>query len=151
MKQNMIRHFLNLYKNGGTIFKAILDENNIALCDGYLFFIQDREEMLLNEKIFKELTYETEEKNIFLGFINGENYEEARIACYLPTYRKNKYNTLLKSKNRKVILNKYLLDLFDYEKLEIKSDTEIVKVYDSKGKLLGGILPMKCEPSMYEI
>lgn len=151
MKQNMIRHFLNLYKNGGTIFKAVLDENNIALCDGYLFFIQDREEMLLNEKIFKELTYETEEKNIFLKFINGENYEEARIACYLPTYRKNKYNTLLKSKNIKVILNKYFLDLFDYEKLEIKSDAEIVKVYDSKGKLLGGILPMKCEPSMYEI
>ena len=151
MKQNMIRHFLNLYKNGGTIFKAILDENNIALCDGYLFFIQDREEMLLNEKIFKELTYETEEKNIFLKFINGKNYEEARIACYLPTYRKNKYNTLLKSKNIKVILNKYFLDLFEYEKLEIKSDVEIVKVYDSKGKLLGGILPMKCEPSMYEI
>ena len=151
MKQNMIRHFLNLYKNGGTIFKAVLDENNIALCDGYLFFIQDREEMLLNEKIFKELTYETEEKNIFLKFINGENYEEARIACYLPTYRKNKYNTLLKSKNIKVILNKYFLDLFDYEKLEIKSDAEIVKVYDSKGNLLGGILPMKCEPSMYEI
>lgn len=151
MKQNMIRHFLNLYKNGGTIIKAVLDENNIALCDGHLFFIQDREEMLLNEKIFKELTYETEEKNIFLKFINGENYEEARIACYLPTYRKNKYNTLLKSKNIKVILNKYFLDLFDYEKLEIKSDTEIVKVYDSKGKLLGGILPMKCEPSMYEI
>lgn len=151
MKQNMIRHFLNLYKNGGTIVKAVLDENNIALCDGYLFFIQDRSEMLLNEKIFKELIYETEEKNIFLKFINGENYEEARIACYLPTYRKNKYNTLLKSKNIKVILNKYFLDLFDYEKLEIKSDAEIVKVYDSKGKLLGGILPMKCEPSMYEI
>lgn len=151
MKQNMIRHFLNLYKNGGRVFRATLDENNIALCDGYLFFIQDREEMLLNEKIFKELTYETEEKNIFLKFINGENYEEARIACYLPTYRKNKYNTLLKSKNIKVILNKYFLDLFDYEKLEIKSDAEIVKVYDSKGKLLGGILPIKCEPSMYEI
>lgn len=151
MKQNMIRHFLNLYKNGGTIVKAVLDENNIALCDGYLFFIQDRSEMLLNEKIFKELIYETEEKNIFLKFINGENYEEARIACYLPTYRKNKYNTLLKSKNIKVILNKYFLDLFDYEKLKIKSDAEIVKVYDSKGKLLGGILPMKCEPSMYEI
>lgn len=151
MKQNMIRHFFNLYKNGGRVFRATLDENNIALCDGYLFFIQDREEMLLNEKIFKELTYETEEKNIFLKFINGENYEEARIACYLPTYRKNKYNTLLKSKNIKVILNKYFLDLFDYEKLEIKSDAEIVKVYDSKGKLLGGILPMKCEPSMYEI
>lgn len=151
MKQNMIRHFLNLYKNGGRVFRATLDENNIALCDGYLFFIQDRSEMLLNEKIFKELIYETEEKNIFLKFINGENYEEARIACYLPTYRKNKYNTLLKSKNIKVILNKYFLDLFDYEKLEIKSDAEIVKVYDSKGKLLGGILPMKCEPSMYEI
>lgn len=151
MKQNMIRHFLNLYKNGGRVFRAALDENNIALCDGYLFFIQDRSEMLLNEKIFKELIYETEEKNIFLKFINGENYEEARIACYLPTYRKNKYNTLLKSKNIKVILNKYFLDLFDYEKLEIKSDAEIVKVYDSKGKLLGGILPMKCEPSMYEI
>lgn len=151
MKQNMIRHFLNLYKNGGRVFRAALDENNIVLCDGYLFFIQDRSEMLLNEKIFKELIYETEEKNIFLKFINGENYEEARIACYLPTYRKNKYNTLLKSKNIKVILNKYFLDLFDYEKLEIKSDAEIVKVYDSKGKLLGGILPMKCEPSMYEI
>ena len=117
MKQNMIRHFLNLYKNGGRVFRATLDENNIALCDGYLFFIQDRSEMLLNEKIFKELIYETEEKNIFLKFINGENYEEARIACYLPTYRKNKYNTLLKSKNIKVILNKYFLDLFDYEKI----------------------------------
>lgn len=151
MKQNMIRHFLNLYKNGGRVFRSTLDENNIALCDGHLFFIQDRSEMLLNEKIFKELVYETEEKNIFLKFINGENYEDARIACYLPTRRKNKYNALLKSENIKIILNKDYLDLFDYEKLQIKSDVEIVKVYDSKGKLLGGILPIKCADSMYEI
>ena len=58
---------------------------------------------------------------------------------------------MLKSENIKVILNKDYLDLFDYEKLEIKSDAEIVKVYDSKGKLLGGILPIKCADSMYEI
>lgn len=151
MKQNMIRHFLSLHKNGGRMFKAVLDENKIALCDGYLFFIQDKSEMLLNEKIFKDLEIETEEDNIFLKFINGENYEEARIACYLPTYRKNKYRVLLKSDNIKVILNKDYLDLFDYEKLEIKNDIEIVKVYDSKGKLLGGILPIRCSPSMYEI
>lgn len=151
MKQNMIRHFLSLYKNGGKMFKTTLNENEIALCDGYLFFIQDKSKMLLNEKLFKELIYGNEEQNIFLKFINGENYEEARIACYLPTYRKNKYRVLLKSDNIKVILNKDYLDLFDYEKLEIKSDTEIVKVYDSKGKLLGGILPIKCADSMYEI
>lgn len=151
MKQNMIRHFLSLYKNGGKMFKTTLNENEIALCDGYFFFIQDKSKMLLNENIFKELIYGNEEQNIFLKFINGENYEEARIACYLPTYRKNKYKVLLKSENIKVILNKDYLDLFDYEKLEIKNDTEIVKVYDSKGKLLGGILPIKCADSMYEI
>lgn len=151
MKQNMIRHFLSLHKNGGRMFKSSLNENKIALCDGRLFFIQDKSEMVLNEKIFEEMVFETEEKNIFLKFINGENYEDARIVCYLPTHRKNKYNALLKSKNIKTILNKDFLDLFDYEKLEIKNEVEIVKVYDSEGKLLGGILPLRCSPSMYEI
>ena len=63
MKQNMIRHFLSLHKNGGRMFKAVLDENKIALCDGRLFFIQDKSEMVLNEKIFEEMVFETEEQN----------------------------------------------------------------------------------------
>lgn len=146
MKENMIRHFLSMNKNGGKISKKTLNENELALCDGHFFFIQDRNSMVLNENIFLEL-----DKDIFSEMIKKEGYEEARIACYLPTYRKNKYNILIKNEKVRVILKKEFLDLFDYEKLEIENRVGIVKVYNSKGKLLGGILPIKCTDEAYEI
>src|SRR5690242_5522946 len=94
MNQKMIRHFLKLYKNGGKLIKKQLNENEIALCDGYFFFIQDDKKMILNEKLFVEL-----DNDIFTKTIEDTDYEEGVIACYLATYRKNKFNILIKNKN----------------------------------------------------
>jgi hypothetical protein len=151
MKQNMIKHFLSLHKNGGKILKHVLNENEIVLCDGYFFFIQDRNKMVLNEKMFLAL-----DKDIFSECINADEYTEGKVACYLPTYRKNKFNILIKhtSEDRldnRVIVNGDKLGLFDYHKIEIKGQIDIVKVYDAKGKLLGGVLPIRCSEETYKI
>ena len=144
MKQNMIKHFLNLNKNGGKLIKRQINEDEIVLCDGYFFFIQDREKMVLNEKLFTEL-----DSDIVTKIIEDEGYVEGKIACFLPTHRKNKFNILIKNTeedilDNRVIVNKEKLDLFDYSKIEVKGQTDVVKVYDIKGKLLGGVLPLRC-------
>lgn len=151
MNQKMIKHFLNLYKNGGKLMKFNLDENQIILCDGYLFFIQEKKSLVLNEDIFMEL-----EKDIFTEFIEKDEYREGIIACYLPTYRKNKFNILIKDKENDTVFNRVIISgeklaLFDYEKLEIRKQAELVKIYGPKGKLLGGILPIRCSSEAYKI
>ncbi len=146
MKNSMIKHFLSLRKNGGKLTKKTLNENEVVLCDGFFFFIQDRNKMVLNENIFVELN-----KDIFTEMIEKREYEECKIACYLPTWRKNKYNILLKNNSERVVISKEKLDLFEYEKVEIRNKTDLVKVYDKKGKLLGGILPIRCADEAYEI
>ncbi len=143
MKQNMIKHFLSLHKNGGKLLKKELNENEVVLCDGYFFFIQDKDKMVLNEKLFTEL-----DEDIFTRVIKDESYIEGKIACYLPTYRKNKYNILIKNTEKdilenRVIVNKEFLDLFDYDKITIKGQTDQIKVYSLKVKLLGGVLPIR--------
>ena len=150
MKQNMIKHFLNLNKNGGKLIKRQINEDEIVLCDGYFFFIQDREKMVLNEKLFTEL-----DSDIFTKIIEDEGYValgleyKIKDSCFLPTHRKNKFNILIKNTeedilDNRVIVNKEKLDLFDYSKIEVKGQTDVVKVYDIKGKLLGGVLPLRC-------
>lgn len=151
MKKNMIKHFLSLHKNGGKMLKYVVDDNEVILCDGYFFFIQDRNKMVLNEKMFMDL-----EKDIFSEWINDNSYTEGKVACYLPTYRKNKFNILIKNSeedrlDNRVIVNVEKLDLFDYHKIEIKGQIDIVKIYDTKGKLLGGVLPLRCSEESYKI
>ena len=151
MKQNMIKHFLNLYKNGGKIMKYILNEDEIVLCDGYFFFIEKRGEILLNENLFFNL-----DKDIFSEIIADNDYTEGKIACYLPTYRKNKLNILIKNINEDRLDNRVIIDgeklaLFNYYKLKVKGQIDVVKIYDEKMKLLGGILPIRCDSETYKI
>ena len=87
MKNSMIKHFLSLHKNRGKLTKKTLNENEVVLCDGFFFFIQDRKKMVLNENIFVEL-----KKDIFTEMIEKREYEECKIACYLPTWRIYKAN-----------------------------------------------------------
>lgn len=151
MKQNMIKHFLNLHKNGGRLSKFVISESEVILCDGYFFFIQDRNKMVLNENIFLDL-----KEDIFTKMIHGKDYVDGKIACYLPTHRRNKFNILIKNTNEdridnRVIVNGEMLDLFNYSRLEIKGQTEVVKLFNEKGKLLGGLLPIRCSAESYAI
>lgn len=151
MNQKMIKHFLRLHKNGGKLLKINLSENEIVLSDGYLFFIQENKKMVLNKEIFFDL-----DKDIFTEIIKDNSYEEGVVACYLATYRKNKFNVLIKNKKEDIVSNRVILDnekleLFDYHKLEIKGQIDVVKIYDTKGKLLGGLLPIRCSDSTYSV